>query len=47
MKKKIYYVKREVLATSIKKAMTARGVIYEIQESTSQPQQNSKIGFKK
>lgn len=48
--KKLYLVKREVLATSIKNAMTAKGIIYEIQtvDDKSQPSLEKKqIGFKK
>lgn len=30
MKKKLYYVKREVLATPIEKAVSTKGHIYEI-----------------
>ena len=47
MKKKLYFVKSEVLAHGIKEAITARGTIYEIVMAQDQPVENKKIGFKK
>jgi len=38
-------VKREVVATSIRQAMTKRGVIYAIEESETTVPQKTKIGF--
>ena len=48
-KKKLFLVKREVLARNIKEAITAKGVIYEIQtvDEKSQPVDEKKIGFEK
>lgn len=46
---KKYYVKREVLATSIERAVVARGMIYEISLATDkdQPEMETKVkGFK-
>lgn len=46
-KKKIYFVKREVLAFNIQEAMTAKGRIYEIHESAQPPEEIKPInGFK-
>ena len=48
-KKKLYLVKREVFATSVKKAMMERGTIYEIQlaDEKYQPQEEKEsAGFK-
>jgi hypothetical protein len=42
--KKLYLVKREVSASSIKEAMTAKGVIYEIQ--TADVPEKTPVGFK-
>lgn len=48
MKKKMYLVKREVLATDIKKAMRAPGKIYSIElaDERHQPTDNKPLGFK-
>ncbi len=49
-KKKMYLVKREVIAGSIKEAMVKRGTIYsiEIAEDKFQPDEQKKfLGFKK
>ena len=48
MLKKIYLVKREVIATSIHQAMRKRGRIYEIIECEKEPpiaKKPNKIGF--
>lgn len=47
-KVKIYLVKREVRATSIKDAMTKPGKIYEIVETSNEPypEEKNNIGFK-
>ena len=47
--KKMYIVKREVLATSIEKALTAKGHIFEvvIADDKYQPEDKKDIGFKK
>lgn len=48
-KQKLYLVKREVIATSIQKAMTNKGTIYsiEVTEEKSWPEQKKKekLGF--
>lgn len=44
-KKKLYLVKREVFASNIKEAMTAKGKIYEIQECEKPMEKESKVGF--
>lgn len=46
--KKLYLVKREVIATSIKKAMTNKGHIYEISlaEEKNWPQEKKQVGFR-
>lgn len=36
-KEKVYIVKKEVRATSIEKALRAKGIIYAIEESTYTP----------
>lgn len=49
MKKKLYFVKREVMASSLKGAMTARGSIYEIllaRESDQPVEEKPTKGFK-
>lgn len=45
--KKLYLVKREVIATSMEKALHARGTVYEvvIAEEKSWPQSRKKVGF--
>ncbi len=48
MKKRLYFVKREVLATSISAAIHMKGTIYEIQMASeqSQPEESTKVeGF--
>lgn len=47
MKKKMYLVKREVIASNIKDAMVKRGRIYciELAEEKSQPEENKSVGF--
>lgn len=47
--KKLYLVKREVWATSIEKAATAKGTVYEISvaEDRFQNEKQKKVGFKK
>lgn len=52
MKKKMYLVKREVIATDIKHAMSPKGKIYSIEEASKEDQAllipDKKItGFKK
>lgn len=50
MKKKLYFVKREVLATSIAKAIQGRGHIYEVTlaPANEQPVEQKPLnGFKK
>lgn len=50
MRKKLYLVKREVVATNIRQAMIAKGIIYEIvvTEQKDWPEiKNKKLGFKK
>lgn len=43
---KIFLVKREVVATSIAQALTKRGTIYEVVESTNEPIKTKKqVGF--
>lgn len=48
--KKLYLVKREVLATSVEKALKGKGSVYEIilagDEFQPKPE-NKKLGFKK
>lgn len=48
-KQKIYLVKREVKATSIKDAMNKPGRIYEIIETANDPvpEEKSEVGFTK
>lgn len=48
--KKLYLVKREVLATSVENALKGRGVVYEVQLAADNQQPDKKapkIGFKK
>lgn len=44
----MYLVKREVIATSIEKALKAKGHIYEIilAEEKEWPEEKNKVGFK-
>ena len=44
--KKMYLVKREVMATNIASAMVTKGKIYEISECEKQPVPIKKAGFK-
>ena len=47
--KKLYLVKREVIARNVREALTAKGSVYciEIAEKESQPEnKNNLIGFK-
>lgn len=47
VRKKVYLVKREVVATSVKQALTAKGVIYEVVESNQEPPKKKEDpGFK-
>ena len=45
-KKKLYLVKRDVWAHSIKAAMIGRGKIYEIMETDTPPEEKKQVGFK-
>lgn len=49
--KKLYLVKREVIATSLAKALTASGHVYEIvlaeEKSWPENKKKDKLGFKK
>lgn len=50
MKKKMYLVKREVIATSIEKAIHGKGIIYEVTlaDEKSWPDEKKKaVGFRK
>jgi len=49
MSKKMYIVKREVIASSVKEALTAKGHVYEITiaEDKYQPLTYKPIGFTK
>lgn len=49
MKKKLYLVKREVKATSLRAALGAKGRIYSVVEvdESQQPSDKPPIGFKK
>lgn len=40
--KKLYYVKREVMATSITAAIRAGGKVYEVAEANTQPEDAKK-----
>ncbi len=48
-KKKLYLVCREVLASSLEKAIQTRGVIYDVRlaEDKLQPEYKTKVGFTK
>jgi hypothetical protein len=48
MKKRLWIVKREVLATSLEKALKGKGRLYEITEADEkfQPEEKKKLGFK-
>lgn len=48
MKKKLYFVKREVMATSVRDAMRHQGKIYEIVEAAEnlQPIEDKPMGLK-
>ncbi len=49
MRKKMYIVKYEVIATSIKRAIKTRGIIYEVsvaEEKFWPPLKDKKTGFK-
>ena len=46
--KKLYLVKREVYANSIKEALSKKGSVYEVVEAANQPVDQKKVtGFKK
>lgn len=45
--KKLYLVKREVIATSISQALTKPGKVYEIVETTLEAKEPKKIGYGK
>ena len=45
MKKKLYLVKREVWATSLKRAIETKGKVYEIAETGMEKNEKSKVGF--
>ena len=50
MRKKLYLVKREVIATSIERAVYSKGVVYEVvcTEEKNWPEEKKKLaGFKK
>ncbi len=49
MKKKLYIVKKEVFATSIEKAATAKGHVFAIELAADafQPENKKSPGFKK
>ena len=49
MRLKLYLVKREVVATSLKKALENKGIVYEVclADEKSWPENKKKIGFKK
>lgn len=47
MKKNLYYVKYEVIAENMEKALKSKGKVYEIVLATEQPTEIKKIGFKK
>ena len=47
-KKKLFFVKREVFATTIEQAMTGKGIVYEIQtadEKYQPKEEKTLIGF--
>ena len=47
-KKKMYLVKREVIATSAEKAIRAKGVVYEVtlaEDKVQPPEEKPKLGF--
>jgi len=49
--KKLYLVKREVIATNLKQALTAPGTVYEVslseEKNWPQPKKTKPLGFKK
>jgi hypothetical protein len=48
-KKKLYFVKREVLASNIKEAVKARGIVYSVEfaDERLQPAYIAQLGFDK
>lgn len=44
-KEKLWIVKREVYASTIKQAMVKRGHIYAIEEANNTPDKEKKVGF--
>lgn len=47
MKKKLYYVKYEVMARNIKEAVSRKGKVYEVLEASEQPSgEKAQPGFK-
>lgn len=48
MRKKLFLVKREVIASSLKKALEGKGIVYEVvvTEEKNWPEVKKKLGFK-
>jgi hypothetical protein len=46
-KKKIFLVKREVIASNIKEAMRKKGRIYSIEETEEEVKKDKSVGFDK